>query len=105
MGGEHVATGQLAQDETTALELIVLAQALQRGDHLVQLCLGGLGEHLGADRLAGQEQQCLERAFELWPHQAASIRARCAASASTGVDWRVISPNGSSWVQVSSPCL
>ena len=61
---------------------------------------------LGAHRLGAEEQQRFQGSLELGAHQAASIRARGRARpAPARADSSVISPNGSSWVQVSSPCL
>ena len=46
VGAEREAAGELAHDQAAALELVVLAQALERGHDLVQLGAGGLGQRL-----------------------------------------------------------
>ena len=89
MAGEGVAPSQLPQNESAPLELVVLAQPLQSGNNLVQLCAGGISERLTLHRLGGEEQQRLERPFELQAH--AEILSPLASSART-----VTSPNGSS---------
>src|ERR1700753_4273236 len=116
MTGEGVAAGQLADHESAPLVLVVLAQALQRGHDLVQLAPAGLGQRCRWDGIGAEEQQRLERALQLGGHAlslSAAARPWAAARRCARLGRRlgapspstVISANGSSWVQVASPCL
>ena len=89
MAAQRVAAGQLAHDEPAALEVIVLAQPLERGDDLVQLGAGGIRQRRRRHRVGAEEQQRLDRALQLGGH-AVSL---CAAEARPLI---VISANGSS---------
>src|SRR3954451_12889165 len=116
MAREHIAARELAQHQPTPLELVVLAQPLDRCDDLVQLSTGGVGKRLGADGLRAEEQQRLDRSFELSAgggeglvgHPVADSLAAgedALAPADAGADGiacTVISPNGSPWIQVAS---
>ena len=99
---EHPTTGQLAHHEATALELVMLSQPLEPGHDLVELGAGGVGQGFGGHRVAGEEEQGLECALELGAGGAHALSLACAA---VWAAWIVISPNGSSWFHVSSPCL
>src|ERR1700704_1603741 len=109
MAREHVAAGELAQHEPAPLELVVLAQALDRRDDLVKLASGGIGKRLGADRLGAEEQQRLDRALELGAGGGESRPGHPVAESlpagGAGIASIVISPNGSPWLHVASPCL
>src|SRR2546423_12533993 len=95
MAGQRPAPGQLTQHQAPALELVVLAQTLQRGDHLVELGPGGLGQRVGAHRLGTEEQQRLECGLQGQTHATWASRAWAAGPAASGAAM-VISPNGSS---------
>ena len=84
----------------------MLAQPLERGDDLVQLGAGGAGQRLGAHRVGAQEEQRLDGRLERRLMRSALSGAAIAPFARPACRGSiVISANGSSWVQVSSPCL
>src|SRR5579884_1981507 len=101
MGAEREAARQLADDEPPPLELVVLAQPLERAHHLVQLRAGRVGQRVRANRLGAQEQERLDRRLEPRAH----ALTRCAAAPAAALGSIMISPNGSACSQTSSPCL
>jgi hypothetical protein len=92
-----------AHDLAPALELVVLAQPLERGHDLVQISSGGLGQGLGRQGIRAEEQQRLQGPLELGGHEIAAVPVMRPASGA--IRLMVISANGCSWVQVASPCL
>ena len=97
MGGQRVAAGDLAHHQAAALVVVVLAQVGHRLVDLVLLDLGGGGQVLQRDRLGREEEQGLDGAL-----QGVHATRSPAGLARPSI---VISPNGSGWSQVASPCL
>ena len=99
VGGQREAARELAQHEPALAGRVGRAQLLQRLGQLLGVAFGRRGQVVGAHRLAGEEEQRLERAGQ---------RAHDAAASRPGT-WAMVliamSPNGSSWRQVASPCL
>jgi hypothetical protein len=97
--GQREAAGELAQHEPALAGRVGGAQLLERLGQLVGVALGRRARVRGAHRLAGEEEQRL------------SVRASALTTppprAGARGPWRLIamSPNGSSWRQVASPCL
>src|SRR5436305_14492677 len=109
MAREDEPAGELPQHDPSTLEFEMLTEALYRAYHLVQLHPGGFRQRRGIDWLGAQKQQRLDSPLQFGAHALsftvagrADSLAACDAGCSALIS---ISPNGSSWRQVSSPCL
>ena len=91
--------GELAQHEAALARRVGGAQLVERLGQLAGVAFGRRGQVRGAHGLAGEEEQRLEGAGERAHDAAASRVGTCAMAV------MAMSPNGSSWRQLASPCL